>query len=55
MTAVFPCRKILNKIKTQNVGVHVKRRTGVDIISNKETYDSEDDQGTPHKGHRTCK
>ena len=29
-------------------GGHVKRRAAVDIISNKETYDSEDDQGTPH-------
>ena len=36
-------------------GLPVKHRTVKDIISNKETYDSEDDQGTPCTRHCTCK
>ena len=33
----------------------IKHRTVKDIISNKETYDSEDDQGTLRTRHCTCK
>ena len=32
----------------------LKRRTVGDILSNKETYNSEDDQGTPRKQHRSA-
>ena len=32
----------------------IKCRTVGDILSNKETYDAEDDQGTLHKWHRSA-
>jgi len=34
--------------------VPVKRRTVGDILANKESYDTDDDQGTPHKRHRSA-